>query len=97
MPSVEEILIKRVVQATGITQVFQYILRQLPDVDPVVVMPQEDIVTQYCKFKERDVLIELQSDILLYLLKTLEKLYAPFNLFPETFQVYIRGLDAPGT
>jgi hypothetical protein len=97
MPPVEEILIKQVVQATGITQVSQYIIRQLPDVDPVVVMPQKDIVTQYCKFKERHVLIELQSDILLDLLKTLEKLYAPFNLFPETFQGYIRGLYAPGT
>ena len=97
MPAVEEILIKRVIQATGVPLVSEYKLRQVLNVDPVVIMPQEDIVPQYCKFKERDVLIELQSYVLPDLLKTLEKLYAPCDLFPETFQVYIRGLDAPGT
>lgn len=73
MPSVQKVLIKRVIKTTWAPFVPEDVFRQLLYINTRVVMTEECIITKDGQFYKGDFTIKLETDVLLHFPETLEK------------------------
>ncbi|SPQ00390.1 hypothetical protein NBG4_220023 [Candidatus Sulfobium mesophilum] len=73
MPSIQEVLIKRVIEAAWAPFVPEDVFGQLLDIDTGVVMTEECIVTEDGQFHKGDFTIKFEANVLLHFPKTLKE------------------------